>query len=433
MKRSNFIILGLLISILFLPNTSTGHEAVHKHKNYGRSNHLSPIDSHIEFYKNQIKEDPNEYYTYTKLGELYIQKGRETGAAEYYIKAEEVLTRAIELYTNGYAAYIYLGQVSSYNHDFRKTIEHAKKAIELRPDKGVSYGVLGDAFLELGMYGETRRAYNIMFSIDKSFYSYSRIAQIKDLMGDTNGAIEAMNKSIKLGVRQNLPNENIAWAEVILGSLYLKKGDLKEARKQYNNSIQTFDNYYLALEHLAEVNTLEGNYEDAARLYEKVLEISQKAKFNIALGDVYKKLGKTKKSNTLHKNAFDMYEKYIQDGNTGHLKELILFYSDNDINLDKALKLAKGEIKNTSDIYAYDTLAWVYYKLGEFDKAQDAIYKSLRLGTKDARLFYHAGMIYYKLGVQEKAKKYLNLAINTNPHFNEEAVEESKKILIEIS
>ena len=42
-------------------------------------------------------------------------------------------------------------------------------------------------------------------------------------------------------------------------------------------------------------------------------------------------------------------------------------------------------------------------------------------------------MIYYKLGEKEKAKKYLNLAINTNPHFNEEAVEESNTILIEIS
>ena len=41
-----------------------------------------------------------------------------------------------------------------------------------------------------------------------------------------------------------------------------------------------------------------------------------------------------------------------------------------------------------------------------------------RLGTKDANLFFHAGMIYYKLGNMAKAEEALNQALFTNPHFH---------------
>jgi Tfp pilus assembly protein PilF len=40
------------------------------------------------------------------------------------------------------------------------------------------------------------------------------------------------------------------------------------------------------------------------------------------------------------------------------------------------------------------------------------------LGTQDARLFYHAGMIHYHLGDAVKAREYLRRALSTNPHFH---------------
>jgi len=42
----------------------------------------------------------------------------------------------------------------------------------------------------------------------------------------------------------------------------------------------------------------------------------------------------------------------------------------------------------------------------------------LRLGTRDARLYYHAGMIYNALGDHRNAVKYLKLALETNASFD---------------
>ena len=40
-----------------------------------------------------------------------------------------------------------------------------------------------------------------------------------------------------------------------------------------------------------------------------------------------------------------------------------------------------------------DCLAWTALKAGRFTEAQVAIEEALRLGTRDAKLFYHAGQI----------------------------------------
>jgi hypothetical protein len=42
----------------------------------------------------------------------------------------------------------------------------------------------------------------------------------------------------------------------------------------------------------------------------------------------------------------------------------------------------------------------------------------LKQGTKDPQLFFHAGMIYEKLGHTAKAKDYLQRALAINPHFH---------------
>ncbi|MGH7890282.1 MAG: hypothetical protein ACRENF_06995, partial [Thermodesulfobacteriota bacterium] len=83
---------------------------------------ISKTDSTIDQYQERIKREPDDYSNYTKLGEAYIQKARETGDASYYEKAEWVLKKAVELYPGSYASVVFLGQVSSAKHDFRQTL-----------------------------------------------------------------------------------------------------------------------------------------------------------------------------------------------------------------------------------------------------------------------------------------------------------------------
>jgi Tfp pilus assembly protein PilF len=75
-------------------------------------------------------------------------------------------------------------------------------------------------------------------------------------------------------------------------------------------------------------------------------------------------------------------------------------------------------LKNRKDIYGYDAAAWAYYKNGTYQQAQTMIEEALSLGTQDARLFYHAGMIAHALHNDQQAATYLERALSINPHFS---------------
>ena len=110
-------------------------------------------------------------------------------------------------------------------------------------------------------------------------------------------------------------------------------------------------------------------------------------------------------------------------------RELALFEADHDRNLPEALALAERELEVRQDIYTYDVLAWVRYKNGKFRDARDAMKKALQLGTRDARLFFHAGLIYHGMDDDEKARQYLQNALQLNPHFHPLQAEVARQML----
>ena len=427
------LIIVILVTFLVSPTYTEAHKGSHSNKQNESTLISTPADIDIKKYSAKIKQSPDDYYYYLKLGEAYIQKGREIGNIIPYNLAQNAIEKSLELYPDSYAGYIYMAQISSYKHDFEKAIDHAKKALELRPDKAIAYGVLGDAYLELGLYKEALKAYGSMHYLEPGFSSYSRIAQLRFLWGDTANAIEAMDKAIEFGSKNNLVKENLAWAKVILGSLYFKQGKLDLAEDSYKEALEIYKNYYLALEHLAELNSATGNYKEAINLYEKAIELNPKSHFYIELGNIHKQLRQTNISNQYYHKAEQSYQDVVSSGIKGHSRELVLYYLENNKKLDMALNLAEQDSRENDDIYADDTLAWAYYKLGDLDKAEFYIKKSIRLGTKDAVLYYHAGMIYFELNKLEEAKSYFQTAIQINPNFDHEKVQESRTYVIEIN
>ena len=424
-----------MISFLGVYQSNSSENQVFKKISFNTNeqNPGSATDKIIDFYKAQIKRSPDDYFNHNRVGELYIRKARETGQLSYYDKAEEFLNYALELNSHNYPSYIYLGQVSSSRHNFAQTLRHAQKAIEINDIEASAYGIMGDAYIELGKYEKARKAYGKMGKLGPSLFSLSRLSHIKDITGDTEGSINDMKKSISYGIRHRLPKENIAWAEVILGSIYFNKGDLKNAEIHYKKSLSFLKNYYLALEHIAELNAVKGNYKQAIKVYSRVLEINPNPDFHVAIADVFEKMGNKEKSREHYEIATDKYEYQLNSGFNGYLGHHARFYADSEIDLQKALQLAKKDLEIKKDVHAYDTLAWVYYKLGDYERALSYCRESLKQGTKDAGIYFHTGMINYKAGNFSDARKYLGLSLKTNPYFDMNSPDQAKAVIKQIS
>ena len=377
----------------------------------------SSTDRTIQLYQRMLHRNPNDARIYYRLGDAYIQKAREIGDPTYFTLAEESLKKCLTLAPAYGGAARHLAFVLYSKHAFEEAAVQATKAIELDPKDSHAYGILGDAYLETGKYEQARQAYQKMMKIRQDLHSYSRLAGLKSLRGDPKGAIEDLKRAIREGKANGRPNESIAWAQWQLGSEQFALGHLNEAEAQYLEAIKTYPDYYRGLAGLAQVRAAQKRYEEAIDFYRRAIAIIPLPDSAGALGDVYMKVGRPEEA----KKQYDLVE-YIGYLNTLNKvlynRELAYFYADHDMKLSESLELAKKELEVRKDIYAYDILAWTLFKNERFQEARAAMAEALKLGTRDARLFYHAGMIYHHLGEAQQAQQYLQLALSTNPHFH---------------
>jgi len=374
-------------------------------------------DRSILLSQRQIQRSPQNPTAYFRLGDAYIQKARQTGDLSYLTLAEQALRRSLELAPRNAGAARHLAYVFSSRHEFRDAAAQARKAIGLDPDDSHAHGVLGDALLELGKYDEADQAFQKMMSLGASLYSFSRLSGLKSLRGDPVGAVADLRRSIDAGRATGEPPESIAWAQWQLGAEHFAVGDLQAAETQYLEALHTYPNYYRALAGLAQVRAAQQRYGEAIDLYWKALGVIPLPEYASALGDLHTKLGRTIEANKQYvlveyMGRLDAVNRVVYN------RELAFFYADHDMKLDEALASARSELEMRQDIFGYDVLAWTLYKAGRPAEALAPMTEALRLGTKDAKLFFHAGMIYRALGQNERARDFLTCALSTNRYFH---------------
>jgi tetratricopeptide (TPR) repeat protein len=399
-KKFGFLI--LVMTVVFTMPVSAQHMAT---------------DNHITYYQRLLQRNPVNSRAYFGLGDALIRKARETGDPSYFNRAEEALKKSLELNPNNAGAMRHLAYVFYSRHEFEPAAVHAGKAIDMDSTDGDSYGILGDALMETGEYKKAENAYQKMMQLEESLYSYARRAGLRSVRGDSDGAMADLERAVAAGKAAKQPAESIAWAEWQLGNDHFTLGKLETAEAFYRQSLATYPNYYRALAGMAQVRASQKRYDDAIDLYRKAIAILPMPEYIAALGDVYSKIGKSDEA----RKQYELVE-YIGQlsalNKALYNRELAYFYADHDIKLEQGLELAQRELDYRRDIYAYDVVAWNLFKNGKAEEAREAVSQALKLGTQDAKLHYHAGMIYQRLGEKEKAREHLRRALSINPHFH---------------
>ena len=110
---------------------------------------------------------------------------------------------------------------------------------------------------------------------------------------------------------------------------------------------------------------------------------------------------------------------------------LAVLYSEHGGNQEKALELAQ-RAKETApdDPHISDTLGWILYKRGVYQRAADLLKESAAKLPDQPVVQYHLGLASLKAGDKEGARKALTAAINSPRSFAEK--DEARKALAEI-
>jgi tetratricopeptide (TPR) repeat protein len=364
--------------------------------------------------QDRIRETPKDFDSHISLANAYLQKVRETGDPTLYTKTEDLLHEARKLEGQSPELFATRGTLALARHDFTAALQNGTRALALDPENARYYGIVGDAQIEQGMYDEAINSYQEMVDRRPDFASFSRVAYARELYGDPEGAIEAMEFALQAG--SGTP-ENVAWAHVQLGNLWFTSGKLEEAQKAYGLSTRTVNAYAPALAGQAKIAAAMGDLEQAATLYKQAFNRIPLPEYAIALGEVYAEMGERVKAEEQYDLVRSM-DKLLRANGVDTDLEIALFNADHDIDLQSSLEKARAAYDERPSIHAADALAWTLYKTGNYKEAQEYSSEALKLETRDPLKLFHAGIIWKALGEKEQASTYLQQAVDLNPHFS---------------
>jgi len=372
---------------------------------------LSSTDQLLFTYQEAVRADPDNLDAATILGTAYLQKVRESGDPVYYGKAEALLDGVIARDPRHLLALIGKGSLLLAQHRFAEALAVGEAARAVQPGVARVYGVIADAQVELGMYESAVETVQQMVDLRPDLASYSRVAYLRELYGDPEGAIEAMQMAVNAG---GPSLENGEWARVQLGNLYLGIGDLAAAERTYALSLERLPGYVHALAGLARVRAAQGDAAEAVQLYEEAIRRMPLPEYVIALGELHEAASRADDAQAQYGLVRAMQQLFQAQGADVDL-ELALFEADHG-DVAQALALAEQAYERRPGIKGAEALAWALHRAGRSAEARPLIEQAMRLGTQDAVLLARAGLIAQAQGDSVAARTYLERAATISPH-----------------
>jgi tetratricopeptide (TPR) repeat protein len=319
--------------------------------------------------RNTIQKE-NKAEARIKMAYLFINEARVTGEhGHYYPAALAVLAEIPADHTDQDIRFRKLATRASVElslHDFDQALKTAEAAVKLNPYNAQIYGALVDANVELGNYAEAVAMTDKMVSIRPDMRSYARVAYLREIYGQVDGAFEAMQLAVDAGYPGY---EATAWARLTLGEMYERYGKTEAAKQTYEQILAERPGYPFAIAALANLEAEAGHYDKAEEMLKEACKAIPEFGFYEQLAEIYKSTGREA---VFQQTMDELWVMLEEDTDSGHdmSLEYANLYSDLAENHDKALTYALGEYeKRPANIDVNRVLAKIYARIGETAKA----------------------------------------------------------------
>jgi len=357
-----------------------------------------------------LAADPDDADALLTLGLAWYQHARETYDPSDYARADEALARRLALLPDDPEALIGQGTVALARHRFADALDLGTRARDLAPANPRAWGVVGDALVELGRYPDALDAVQHMVDLRPDLGSYSRVSYQRELRGDLDGAIDAMERAVIAGGPQT---ENTEYVRVLLGNLWMIDGDLDHAEASYDASLAHAPGFVHALAGLGRVRAARGDLAGAIELLGTATDAVPAPELLITLGELQEAAGRTTDAQATYDLVRDIETLFAANGVVVDL-DLALFEADHG-DPTTAVELARGAWTDTPTVRAADALGWALLRAGRPDEARPWAERALALGSLEPSYLFHAGLIADAQGDIPAARAWLGDLLDRDP------------------
>ncbi|MFH0725284.1 MAG: tetratricopeptide repeat protein [Pseudomonadota bacterium] len=443
---------------------------------------LERPDEAKKAYERVITVDSKQENTYVLLGKIYMDSGESD-------KALRVYERLVDHFPESYLGHFFIGKIfaeqgkiEAAEAEFKKTIQLAPGLEEPQFELLKLYEQQGREDKKLSVYEDVLakdpRNVEMLMELALFYANTGKLDESKVILKQL-GQRSLTDRMIVSNIAQKyLEKENYTAAIVVIGGMlqgvsessdlsYLMglamdgNGD-KNAAMTYLQNVKPDSRFFEgAIAHIAFLYQELGRIHEAIAFIKEIIsQVTPTADLLFYLGSFYEEI----ENYTDSENAFlqglrlapenvrilfrlgVLYDKkgdresairemktviQLEPNHTNALNYLGYTYADMGILLDEAEQLVLKAIETQPDDgYIIDSLGWVYYKKGLYDRAVSVLEKAVSLVPDDPTILEHMADAYLKINAKEKALECYRRSLNKKEK-DKEILEEKIRVLTE--
>ncbi len=325
--------------------------------------------------------DPVPYLE--RLGWTFVARARSTHDPGQYTVALETAACIDSRRPAAPEALLLRGHAVFALHRFGEA-EAIGRELVARRGAWFDHALLGDALLDQGRVEEAIASYERVMAERPGPQAYSRAAHVRWIMGDVEGAIEAMTLAARASDTRD--PSSAAWFRSRLAQYEREAGHAERAEAWIDAALALEPDHPPALLARGLARLAAGRATDAIAPLARAIEIEPTPEYEWSLAEALRAAGRTG-------DAENVEARLVERGEAEDPRTLALFLATTGRDPARALALAERELASRQDVLTLDVMALALERSGRIAEARSYSDRALARGTRSARLYLHAAEI----------------------------------------
>ena len=358
----------------------------------------------IYFWQARVEKDATSYVNLLELGYHYLHLHKLKGDVAHLAMGDSLLKVAAAKLNNSDPEMLQaLSQAAITQHQFQQAAQYNKLAFEKDASPYIHSLLQFDVGMELGQYGQAKAALNKVKD-RTSFDMLIRQAKYSDHTGDLESAIVLMETAFEK-VKETNKTALYCWALSNLADMYGHAGRIADSYAAYLQVLQKDPAYLYALKGIGWIAYAhDKNMAEAKRIFNFINEQTHNPEMYLTLAEIAEYEG-----NMVEKNKWiEQFVNTVTQPQYGVLyhKDLIEIYTGEKLHLEKAFRLATGEVESRPTPETYSWLAWVHLRKGDAAKAYQLFNLHVKGRSFEPEVLLKGAYIMEVAGLQKEAEAY---------------------------
>src|SRR5208282_2594840 len=365
----------------------------------------------LEQYRQISDADPQDAQSYLRISEIYRRQGKFDQALDMLKKAESLVQDSLEIPFNMALVYDAQGRFEDASTTLQQLMEKTAHpdgnyTTGERSNRSVFLERLGTVYREQGKSQAAVEAYRKMLELggDSESRGYQQMIDTLREAKQWPQATAVAQESV-----QKLPNDR--GLKLVLAGQLADTGQADEGLAMAKSLLKgTAEDreVYIAL---AQINSRLKRWNDAEEDINKAAGLASKQEdkdyVQFVLGSIYERQKRFEPAEAAFKKVL------ANDPRSAiTLNYLGYMMADRGTHLDEALGYIKKAVELDPQNGAYlDSLGWAYFKLGNYDLAEENLRKASERIGNDATVQDHLGDVYQKMGRLKQAAAHWQRAL----------------------